>query len=70
MGTKNPNLCEQPYCREPWTHVVRFWSRRKGRSYEIHLCAEHVRSEEWDTPPFHDSCGNSWRTQRPLVEEP
>lgn len=48
---KNPDLCERPYCREPWTVTVHGWKR--GRGWNLHVCDFHAG----DYQPGGDSCG-------------
>ena len=39
---KNPNLCERPYCREPWTHQVNGYETHWKRSWTLRVCQQHV----------------------------
>jgi len=52
---KNPELCERPYCRQPYTKVVQGYYNRGDRRWMLQVCDEHAKPYE-DTPK--DSLGN------------
>jgi hypothetical protein len=45
MGKKNPNLCERPYCREPWSHLISGHDEHfGGRGWVLRVCEEHMET--------------------------
>lgn len=51
---KNPALCERPYCRECWTHIVSGFNERRKRGWQLRVCAAHAK-EYQDIDP-RDVC--------------
>jgi hypothetical protein len=39
---KNPNLCERPYCRTPWSWLVAGYRAHWKSSWTLHVCAAHA----------------------------
>lgn len=44
MSGKNPELCQRPYCRERWTHVVRGFTANAPykKHWTLYVCADHA----------------------------
>jgi hypothetical protein len=38
----NPDLCERPYCREPWTWYVSGWNYRGRKGWTLRVCDDHA----------------------------
>jgi hypothetical protein len=55
--SKNPDLCERPYCRARWTYQVDGFYRHS--SWNLHVCDVHVReySDGDDRSQYTDSVG-------------
>lgn len=44
---KNPNLCQKPFCREPYTKLISGWdSRRGGSGWSLKVCDLHAEAYE------------------------
>jgi len=44
---KNPNLCQRPFCREPYTKTVSGYDPRfGGRSWILRVCDFHAQYYE------------------------
>jgi hypothetical protein len=58
MGKKNPDLCERPYCRHPYTKVISGYTRYfGGKRWTLRVCDEHAAG--YGNGGFYqDTCGN------------
>jgi hypothetical protein len=42
MGKKRADLCERPYCRNPWTQQVSGFQANMHRGWVLRVCEEHA----------------------------
>jgi hypothetical protein len=43
---KNPNLCQRPFCREPYTKIVSGCNRFRHRVWILQVCDTHAKPYE------------------------
>jgi hypothetical protein len=55
---KNPDLCQRPYCRNPYTKIVSGFKR--GRGWTLRVCDHHAADHEG----VKDSCGTCIRVTK------
>jgi hypothetical protein len=58
MNRKNPDLCERPYCREPWSIKVIGGNEHGHSRWTLHVCDVH--GEFYGIGVNRDTGGFNW----------